>query len=1008
MYPKRNVTFEIAFQEVNALVDQFETFQNRFLDQSYNEQALRDDFIKRFLWALGWDVEHRLQKDPLEQEVKVERSVKVEGAASVGAGRKKADYAFFIAPYFHPGDERLFFEIKRPSATLATDRNYFQTVRYGWSVQNPVAVLTNFHELRVLDCRYEPNIKTITQCEIKDYVFHFTEYRDEERFAKLFYLVSRDAVSAGSLGILAALLPKRRGKTVQRVLFPGGYETVGVKFLEDLDGWRLKLARTLKTENKWLDGETLTEITQRILDRLIFLRFLEDKLIETKESVGKFGDGGSVWNDFVSASQRLNSIYNGIVFKEHELIDKGNLVVDEHVFHSITEDISSINSPYDFNHIPIHILGSIYEGFLGKVIRTTASTAKIEDKPEVRKAGGVFYTPEYVVRYIVDNTIGKLIGGKSPTQIAKMRFADISSGSGSFLLGVYDCILRYHKRWYNAHPSKASHDDYLVDDDGVFHVSLKKKREILIRNIFGVDIDHQAVEVAQLSLYLKLLEEETTSTAKNFQHELHQTLLPSLGNNIVSGNSLVGTDILANNLFPDDEERRLNPMNFGDRFPDVAKAGGFDAVVGNPPWGATLDNQSLEYLRVHFSRVVARMVDSYIYFIDQAIRLLKPSGYLGFIVPGTMLNQVDATPVRQLLSKHGPSHLINLGQKVFGPKVLNTSAIFISGNQGSKQIVVGELSAVPPEKKGAELFALRPTALQKWAKLVQADPHHTYFTSDIGAPVLLGKLRKQWQPLSDYIVGTIQRGVSPDIVAAHVVSDKLVNQWGIEKELLRPSISGSQLRRYSSWAPDQFVLYSTRETDIRAFPGAFAYLSQFKSQNTCPEVRDKKHPWWSLHRPRDETIFTSPKFIGLTTSKSIEIIYDADESLFVTDSMYVIKTIDGIDPMAFIAVMHSRTFLALYRISNQGEARVIPQVKASKLSTLPFPDLRQIDQTGLSALATSLKKAANDKKASTTDKAKDYYQNRCADLENRIELMVANAYGLTSEEYELLVLTATQ
>jgi hypothetical protein len=177
----------------------------------------------------------------------------------------------------------------------------------------------------------------------------------------------------------------------------------------------------------------------------------------------------------------------------------------------------------------------------------------VEEKPEVRNAGGVFYTPEYIVRYIVENTVGKLIEGKTPAQIAEMRFADIACGSGSFLLGVYDLLLRYHTKFYNENPGKAKKGDVMPREGGL-HLSLQKKREILVNNIYGVDIDNQAVEVAQLSLYLKLLQDETPGSARQYFLDFEQqALLPTLNKNIACGNSLIGRDVIADDLFESGE-----------------------------------------------------------------------------------------------------------------------------------------------------------------------------------------------------------------------------------------------------------------------------------------------------------------------------------------------------------------------------------------------------------------------------------------------------------------------
>jgi type I restriction-modification system DNA methylase subunit len=1000
--PNRAIDVKTAFNEIQPVLATFHMYRDRYRQPGYSESALRDDFIRPLLLALGWDVEHRLQQDPLRQEVKVEQNVHL---SNIGEGKKKADYAFFTEPNFRRGDERFFMEVKKPSISLAHPKNYFQAVRYGWSVQNPVTVLTNFDELHVLDCRYAPNIDTIIECRIPDYVFRYTDLQNEEKFAQLFYLLSRDAVAGGSLERLAGALPSRRGKAVQRGLFAGAYQRVDETFLAQLLDYRANLARSLKLTNPWLDSDALTEITQRILDRLIFLRFLEDKLIETRDKVGDFGNSGSVWGDFVAASRRLDSVYNGIVFKSHDLVDTGRLVVDEHMFGDICEDLSSENTPYDFNSIPIHILGSIYEGFLGTVIAASDTTAKLEDKPEVRKAGGVFYTPEYVVRYVVDQTVGNIVAGRTPAQINELRFADISCGSGSFLLGIFDALLIQQTRWYNDNPTKAPPQDALEEESGSLRISLKRKREILVQCIYGVDIDHQAVEVAQLSLYLKLLEDENTSTARFFQRELHETLLPTLNRNIVSGNSLVGPDILATRTFSDAEEQALNPMNFKDRFASIMKSGGFHAILGNPPWGATITCP--EYLRDRYERVVTRMPDTYIYFIDQAIRLLRPEGVMGYVVPGTVLNQVDATAVRRLMLEHGVRQVIALGERVFGPKVLNTAAILVTGKCAkTAPIILGDLSAYEPDNRAPRLSALTPTVRKKWLSLVETDAHSTFFASAAGAEQLLARMRKKYPMLDDSLVYGIQRGVTPDVAAAHVLTREEQERAQIEDDLLFPSVSGPQLRRYGTWTSDQYIIYTTRDTEIDNYPRAKAYLAKFfrSKEKKCPEVRDGKHPWYSLHRPRNPAIFESPKFIGLTTSKMIEVIYDAEDNLIVTDAMYVFQTKRGLDPWAVMAVLHSSTLLYLYRVSNQGEARVIPQVKASKLGMLPFPDLtkKKALQKSLSADCKALIEVKQKSITATLERQKSYYEQRLAELNAKIDTAVFELYELTDDETALI------
>ena len=468
-------SFGEAWEKIADLSATFKANEARYISPSYQEAEARKDFIDKFFIALGWDVNHDQQTNPYEQEVKVEPSVSA-------AGQRRADYAFHLAPNYH--DVRFFVEAKKLHGDIATADNYFQTIRYGWNTQTPLAALTDFKQFHVLDCRYRPDIATALHCHVAKY--HYGEYSDRKKFAEIYWLFSHEAVADGSLEKRAKELAKPRGKAVQRGLFPDGYQSIDESFLNELDEYRTALARTFKAKDSSLDSDTLTELTQRTLDRLVFLRFLEDKGIEPQRLVDRFGDNGTAWEDFIAASRRLDGIYNGVVFKHHALLDAANFRVDDAVFADICENLAHVNSPYDFNAIPIHILGSIYERFLGNVIIATDKRVQVQPKPEVRKAGGVYYTPEYIVRYIVENTIGKLIAGKAPDQIAAMRFADIACGSGSFLLGVFDLLLTYHGQYYNDNPKKARKGDCIIHD-GKLYLSLRKKRDILLNNIYGVD-----------------------------------------------------------------------------------------------------------------------------------------------------------------------------------------------------------------------------------------------------------------------------------------------------------------------------------------------------------------------------------------------------------------------------------------------------------------------------------------------------------------------------------------
>ncbi len=421
-----------------------------------------------------------------------------------------------------------------------------------------------------------------------------------------------------------------------------------------------------------------------------------------------------------------------------------SLAVDDKVFRPILQSLYfEHGSPYDFRIMPVEILGTVYERFLGKVIHLTGGhRAKVEEKPEVRKAGGVYYTPAYIVNYIVDNTLGRQICGRSPMQLAGLRngkhpfrVLDMACGSGSFLLGAYQYVLGHCFDWYvENNPNKHKRAVYKDARSGQWRLTIEEKKRILTAHIFGVDIDPQAVEVSKLSLLLKVLEGESDETICQQQQRrlLSDRALPNLADNVKCGNSLIRPDYFAGRLVVDTEDiERLNAFDWHLEFADAMNAGGFDCVIGNPPWGATLAEEDLEYLRARHKRVIARMINSYIYFTDEALRLARDGCPVGYIVPATLLNQVDALPLRDRLLERGIAALINMGQGIFGKKVLNTSCIIVS-RKGNKLLTVADLSDLTIDARPGALTSAKRHSYPRWKKLVATDPHHTFFTRRLG------------------------------------------------------------------------------------------------------------------------------------------------------------------------------------------------------------------------------------------------------------------------------------
>ena len=283
---------------------------------------------------------------------------------------------------------------------------------------------------------------------------------------------------------------------------------------------------------------------------------------------------------------------------------------------------------------------------------------------------------------------------------------------------------------------------------------------------------------------------------------------------------------------------------------------------------------------------------------------------------------------------------------------------------------------------------------------MRTDPDLTFFTAPLEHSVLLATLRKRHRPFRTVIAGEIQRGVSPDVAAAHVVTEEEAVVAGLERGLLRKSTSGVQIKRFESVESDQLLIYTTPDTRITDYPRVAGYLRKFRSRNTCKEVTQGKHPYWSLHRSRDPNIFRSPKFIGLTTAKRPEVIFDESDGLFVTDAMYVFCLEAGEDPWTCLGIINSRLFEFLYRVANEGESRVIPQVKAAKLYGLPYPSAAP--HTEFQVHVRRLVELHRQSRQAETQPEQAMLARAIQAEDDALDDLVYGTYGLSASEIEVV------
>lgn len=672
------MTKEQARLIVQELVERYRELRDEYHSAEYNEAKLRQDFINPFFKALGWDIDNEKGASENYREVIVEDRVRVRGNI------KAPDYGFRLAG---SGKKRLFYlEVKKPAVKIKVSKEpAYQLRRYGSSAQVPVSILTNFEDFIIYDCTKVPKVNdSATTAKLE--LIHFEKY--PEKFDFIYDTFSHDAVTRG-----------RFDKYTQGTASKRGTDALDKRFVQSLDDWRKYLAASIALGNKKIDSDELNYAVQLLIDRLIFLRFCEDRLIEPYGQLQKAVSKGNAYQHLIDLFQAADDKYNSGLFDfEKDTVTPG-LKIDSNLLRNIIEELYYPKCNYEFSVMPVEILGNAYEQFLGKVIRITPSRhVKIEEKPEVRKAGGVYYTPQYIVDYIVKNTLGKLIEGKSPKEIEKIKIVDPACGSGSFLLGAFEYLLNYHLNWYhqNGYAGKKAKDNPLTPQNTL---TTEEKKRILRSSIFGVDLDANAVEVTKLSLLLKCMEGETEASIRSQVALFHERVLPDLDQNIKDGNSLIDTDFY-DSEFDLGFEKKIKPFNWKIGFPDVFKQGGFDVVIGNPPYdvmekerlGDNVPHAALQnYAKSNdsYKQALGGKLNLYRFFVVKFIRLAKEDGSYGLIIPLSILADASCTQTRQFIMEHTKNLEVdcfpqkdNVNKRVFHDAKLSTTIII--GNKSDE------------------------------------------------------------------------------------------------------------------------------------------------------------------------------------------------------------------------------------------------------------------------------------------------------------------------------------
>ena len=636
------------FEIRKALDKWINNLENGVLDNSKEEE-----FQGEFLYDIFTTVLRAVNKSDGQKEWNLERETKTK------MDGQKADGVLGFFDVDGKKDVRAVIELKGAKVSLdvrqkrvgdtrtPVEQAFGYAPKYGSSCK--WVIVSNYKEIRLY-----------RQTEMNEYqIFFLEDLKDDLEFKKFIYVLSFDSLVGTE---------NKKAKTMElSEEYQKNQAEIEKKFYNEYKTIRLHIFENMRKNNPTVNENIIIEKVQKLLDRFLFICFCEDKgllpneiFYKTLEKGKNFGDIFEVfkmlcsWINLGNARKNI-AHFNGGLFKNDDVLD--GLYVDNEVF----EEMKKI-SEYDFDsELNENILGHIFEQSVSDIeeLKKSVSGEEFDSKKSKRKKDGIFYTPKYITKYIVENSIKNWLDDKKKElgedelprltekdfeisyaskksdkriysenlkkhidfwtkyreAVKNIKIVDPACGSGAFLITAFEYLSNYNDYL----------DNKIFDLTGVKDLFSDTTKEILQNNIFGVDLNKESVEITKLSLWLKTADKNKT--------------LASLENNIKCGNSLIDDPEIAGEMAFDWEKE----------FPEIFANGGFDIVVGNPPYGVNFDDKTKKYLS-KFDNLVPDY-EIYIYFISLYKKILKRNGYLSYIFPNTFLSTLFGKKYRENLLK---------------------------------------------------------------------------------------------------------------------------------------------------------------------------------------------------------------------------------------------------------------------------------------------------------------------------------------------------------------------
>ena len=901
-----------AKEKIKKLIEKYEEAKTSGRLKLYSEEETKKGFIEPLFEILGWDISNK-------KEVSLEESI----------SSQRVDYGFYLNDRI-----KFYLEAKKFSVDLYSEDCANQAVRYSFNKGAVWAVLTNFETLIIFNAQDIERKLT----DKKLLTIHYNEYAD--KFDKL-WLLSKEAFEKDSLDKYG----EEVGKKIEKV-------PISSLLYKDLQQCREILIKDLSQWNKNISSDDLDEGVQKILDRLLFIRVAEDRGVEpatlipmAREYYSRKDQKETLYQTMIEKFRELDAFYNSNLFSKHPFEDWEE-------FSGATAKVINIlygkdgYYEYDFKAMPSDVLGAVYENYLSHRLSKSKKGTTVSKDAGKRKEQGIYYTPSYIVDYIVKNALGPVLDKcRSIRDIKKIKVLDPACGSGSFLVKAVDIIADKYKGF-------GYKDEELL------------KRQIIDENIYGVDLDTQAVEITRLNLLINALSERTKFSPLK---------------NIKNGNSLT--------------------FDWREEFSEVFKQGGFDVVIGNPPYIKEFVSKDA-FDELHSNPYYQGKMDIWTMFACMSIDLLKENGLLGFIAPNNWVTNAGASIFRSKILKDGElkSFIDFVDYKVFEKAGIQTMIFVFEKKHPNKKYLVNYLKItdknIAEDKLIANIFGKKTKIDIESEKLL--GKNITFESSDVG--LILDKIqaRKNFE--------LTKKEVGQGIVSApdkYFLEDNIDEYTDKEKNYLKKYYTSSY--KYHAGASNGWLFYMSANNfdpkKIDEFSNIKKHFEPFKKQLTEARVKygtpDK--PYFFLHREREERFFIKgPKIVCGVRTKYPGFFYTENE-YYGSRALNFIKT-DRVNLKYLTGILNSK--ISYFWLKNKGkQLGDLLQIDKGPLLEIPLCVRDKNQQKQIIVLVDKMLKLNKELQKVTENSEKwNSMKSEIEKTDKKIDQEVYKMYGLTEEE----------